>query len=143
MVLPLFQMAIGNMGAGDMNYGELSQKIELQTGGIGTEIHSLTPLVFDKKDNNDDIKDVADYNQDRMKYILEVNSYCLNRNIDNMLNIMEDCLLHPNYEFYERLESLIKDKVQSDITHLIESGHSYAISHAASAFGRYLPNENK
>ena len=138
MALPLFAMAIGNMGAGDMDYAQLSQKIELQTGGVGAEIHSLTPLVYDQMNN--DIKDVADYNQDRLKYTLEINSYCLNRNIENMLNILEDCLLHPNYEFYERLESLIKDKVQSDITQLIESGHSYAISHAASAFGRYLPS---
>eukprot|EP01084_Bolivina_argentea_P027584 51264_1 len=141
LILPLFGQCIGHMGAAEMNYKQLSQKIELKTGGVATEIHSLTPLIYETFETESiNINSPIDFNRDRLKYVLEINSYCLNRNIGNMLEILEDILLHPNYEYYERLETLIKDKVQSDITCLIESGHAYAIGHAASAYGRVLPS---
>lgn len=137
LLLPTYAMCLTNMGAADMSYEELAQAIDLKTGGIHADINALSPLK-DMLDENNRVG-IQTMN-DRLKYCLEINSMCLNRNIDSMLSLMEDILMSPKFDSFERLETLLKDKIQQDITHLVESGHSYAISHAASQFGPLLPN---
>ncbi|ETO13053.1 hypothetical protein RFI_24322, partial [Reticulomyxa filosa] len=74
------------------------------------------------------------------QYMLELNSYCLSRNVQGMLDLMQDIALRPNFEFLDRMSALLKDKTQADVQTLIENGETYALIHAASAFAHVLPS---
>jgi hypothetical protein len=65
-----------------------------------------------------------------------VSSFCLDRNLDHMFELLHTVLSAPRFEDVERLKSIIYGNTSDMQESLVESGHSYARSLAASVFSR-------
>ncbi|CAC5412633.1 PITRM1 [Mytilus coruscus] len=84
--VPLFCDVITKMGAGSMDYKELSQQIELTTSGLGAGTH------------------VNQHHSDNYSYEqgVEFSSYCLDRNVDKMLDLWTNifCSISETFESF-------------------------------------------
>lgn len=118
--VPLFCSAMASMGAGSMDYRQLAQKIESHTGGI-----EFSPVC-------------STHHSDLSKFRagIYVSSFCLDRNLDHMFELLHTVLSAPRFEDVERLKSIIYGNTSDMQESLVESGHSYARSLAASVFSR-------
>lgn len=114
--LPLFCEVITKMGAGSMDYKELSQQIELSTSGLSAGTH------------------VVQHHSDNYSYEqgLVFSSYCLDRNVDKMLGLWGDIFSSSNLEDGDRLMTLIKMTAADMAGSISNRGHSYAMSHSCS-----------
>eukprot|EP00794_Sanderia_malayensis_P000544 gene544-1199_t len=115
--LPLFCSIITKMGAGNRNYEELSQDIEMYTGGLSVSPH----LVSHHTD------------QDNFELGVMFSSHCLERNHARMFSLWQDVFNQPNLKDYDRLRTLI-NSIASDLAMSIaDSGHMYSMTSSASS----------
>jgi len=114
--LPLFCMAATKMGAGQMDYRQLDQAIELKTGGLSVGLH-LTEAPGS----------VTSYEQSIL-----LSSHCLDRNSADMFHLWHSIFNQLRLEDTNRLETLLRSLVGDLSNNLTQSGHQYAMTHAAS-----------
>ncbi|CAF0935330.1 unnamed protein product [Rotaria sordida] len=109
------------LGSKKFNYLQLSEQIDLKTGGLNVSTH-LDESSFQ----------IEDYEEG-----LLLSSYCLDRNINDMFDLWEDILLHFNQQLhqYDRLKTLIKGQASAYANSVHESGHTFAVIHSASQYG--------
>lgn len=65
-----------------------------------------------------------------------MSSFCLDRNLDYMFELLHTVLSDPKFEDTERLKTLIFGTTSDMQESIVESGHSYARTLAASVFSR-------
>ncbi|KAK3104887.1 hypothetical protein FSP39_012452 [Pinctada imbricata] len=114
--VPLFTEVITEMGAGSMDYRQLSQEAELHTGGLDADTHVVTMY-----DNNDLVQQGVVFS-----------SYCLDRNLDKMLELWTEIFCRSNIRDIERLRTLIQGEAANLASSITSAGHSYAMTHSAS-----------
>jgi len=114
--LPLFCMAATKMGAGQMDYRQLDQAIELKTGGLSVNLH-LTEAPGS----------VESYEQGIL-----LSSHCLDRNSADMFQLWHSIFNQMRLDDTNRLETLLRSLVGDLSNNLTQSGHQYAMTHAAS-----------
>lgn len=114
--VPLFCDVITKMGAGSMDYKELSQQIELTTSGLGAGTH------------------VNQHHSDNYSYEqgVEFSSYCLDRNVDKMLDLWTNIFCSPNLKDEGRLMTLVMMEAANLSSSISGQGHSYAMTHSSS-----------
>lgn len=117
LYVPLFTDVITKMGAGVMDYMELSHEIELHTGGLNASTHVCT-----------DPLDLYGFDQG-----VVFSSHCLERNLDEMLELWTEIFDRVSFRDTERLTTLIRMSAAEQAAMLSHSGHSYAMSHSASS----------
>eukprot|EP01135_Chromosphaera_perkinsii_P001754 Nk52_evm23s210 gene=Nk52_evmTU23s210 len=114
--LPLFCDIITKMGTSNMDYRELSHEVERHTGGI-----SFAPQVTPCLDNP-------------MAYeeSVKVFSYCLEKNIDPMFNLLTDVFVNPlvRDDNVDRLKTMVQMIAANVANSVIESGHHVAMNMA-------------
>lgn len=115
--IPLFTNVITKMGAGSYDYKELSHQVELYTGGL-----TASPLVVP------DPSDSLGFEQGVL-----FSSYCLERNLDRMLDLWTEIFNHSNLHDSARLQTLIKMSAADLASELANAGHNYAMTHSASS----------
>ncbi|KAL6068398.1 putative Zn-dependent peptidase, insulinase-like [Balamuthia mandrillaris] len=116
--VPLFASVFTEMGAGKMDYRQFAQEIETYTGGIGVSANIILHP-----------NDVSQY-----KNQLYLHSYCLDRNLSHMFDLIQTVFNEPKFDDLEHLQSLISQMTSDAQESLISSGHSYAKSTAAAVF---------
>jgi len=115
--LPLFCNVLTKLGAGDMDYKELSQQIESSTGGLGVGTHLIG------HHTNDDTFEMG----------VSFSSHCLDRNIPKMFALWQDVLNSPKFNNPDRLRTLI-NAIASDLAMSVpHHGHLFAMGTAASS----------
>ncbi|XP_019848663.1 PREDICTED: presequence protease, mitochondrial-like isoform X1 [Amphimedon queenslandica] len=116
--LPLFCSVITKMGTQDLDYRQLSQQIDLYTGGsvcVGTHVasHHSIPNQFEQA--------------------IALTSHCLDRHLPYMLSIWEDIFNKPQLQDEQRLQTLIAMEASSLAVNVSRSGHRYAMTASASS----------
>lgn len=108
--VPLFTSSLASVGAGDLDYVQLSQALELSTGAFKTfrssTSHPRTLGVYD----------------------LQVGLYSasLNRNLDKTFDLWEKVITAPNFRDTARLKTILGNKVHAMQNSMVDAGHSYA-----------------
>ena len=115
--LPLFCMAATKMGAGDMDYRQLDQRIEHKTGGLSVGLH-----LTERPDS------VRAYEEG-----IHFSSHCLDRNLPEMFQLWQSIFNRLRLADENRLETLIRNLVGDLANSLTHSGHHYAMTHAGSS----------
>jgi len=113
--LPLFCRVLTKLGAGQFDYKELSQQIELHTGGLGVSPHISTHHT----------------DEDSFEQGLMLSSHCLERNIPMMFYLWQEVLNNPSFFNHDRLKTLINSYANDLSSSVAQSGHLYAISAAS------------
>ena len=114
--VPLFTNVITKMGAGIMDYKELSHQAELHTGGLNAGTHvSMAP------------NDLFGFDQGVL-----FSSFCLERNFEKMLELWTEIFDRFNFSDRERLTTLIRMSASELAAMIAHAGHSYAMTHSAS-----------
>jgi len=115
--LPLFADCLSQLGAKDYSYQDLDTKIELSTGGLGTSCNVI----------------VNPNNLEHVEESLLLTSYCLDTNLERMMElwaaIFED--LHLNN--IDRLSTLVRMNATNTSNGIAYMGHRYAMSCAAAS----------
>ncbi|XP_055343620.1 presequence protease, mitochondrial-like [Paramacrobiotus metropolitanus] len=114
--VPLFCQIATKMGAGEMDYRQLSQAIELKTGGLAVSEHASH--LFSSTDK---------YEQGVL-----LGSFCLDRNIGAMFGLWKDIFNRIRLQDLQQFAVLLKQMSADMIASLADSGHSYAMSYSAS-----------
>ncbi|XP_052833082.1 presequence protease, mitochondrial-like [Octopus bimaculoides] len=114
--LPLFTDIFTKMGAGIWNYKELSQLIDLYTGGLGCSIF------------------MSNHHTESNTYeqCIRLSSHSLERNFDKMLDLWQNVISRPNFSDNDRLKTLIRMIASDMASSLPNSGHMYAMGQASS-----------
>ncbi|ETO11831.1 hypothetical protein RFI_25545 [Reticulomyxa filosa] len=135
LLLSIFAKCLTHVGAADKTPEQLAQAINRKTGGIKATIHSLTPA------NTSMFSAMAEQTkQNNLSYFLEMSSFCLKSNVDDMLQLMEEICVHPKFEFFERINTFLEQKMYVDFKVLLNYGENYATKHAASMFADTCPS---
>ena len=108
--LTLFTSSLASVGAGDMDYIQLSQAIDFNAGKFNV-FHSL------KNDSNE-------YGKYAMN--IGLHSGNLPRNLDSTFDLWEQILTSPRFNDTARLKTLIGNMVHSMQSSMVDSGHSFA-----------------
>lgn len=108
------------MGAGSMDYRQLAQQMESHTGGI-----EFSPT---SHPHHSDLS--------KFKAGIYISSYCLDKNLDRMFELLHMVLSDPKFDDVERLKSIIFGNTSDIQESIVESGHAYARTLAASVFSR-------
>nr|XP_033787421.1 presequence protease, mitochondrial [Geotrypetes seraphini] len=108
--VPLFCSVLTKMGAGVYDYRKLAQQIELRTGGM-----SVGPMI------------IPDYsNLDAYEQGVIFSSYCLERNLPDMMHLWREIFNEPHFEDEGRLGVLVRMRAQDLSSGISEMGHKYA-----------------
>lgn len=112
--LPLFASFVTELGAGDKNYEELSQELELYTAGISCS------LSFQATHS-----DVLALDQQ-----LIFSGSCLERNCQKLVDLLDMVLSSPRFDENARIEALLLQFAAGLSESLQDSGHSFAMTFA-------------
>ncbi|XP_013406216.1 presequence protease, mitochondrial [Lingula anatina] len=115
--VPLFCNIVTRMGAGAMDYMELSQQMSLKTGGMDACSHVTG-----------DPSDIYTYEQGIL-----FSSYCLDKNTESMYELWTEIFNRLNLQDTNHLITLIRMEAANMANGLVHSGHSYAMQHASSS----------
>ncbi|XP_072181122.1 presequence protease, mitochondrial-like [Diadema setosum] len=115
--LPLFSNIITKMGAGDLNFREFAQREELKTGGITA------------------FRRIAQFHSDIMQYEQGIGmfSFCLDRNLQEMFDLLCSVFTSPRLEDKEHLTTLVRMEAADLSSSLTNMGHAYAMKRASSS----------
>lgn len=115
--LPLFCFILTKMGAGNLSYRELSQLIEMRTGGMGLSTH------------------VSSHHSDMKAFEqgLSFSSHCLDKNLPHMFYLWGEIFSRPTLNDLERLRTLINMLASDLAMSVAHSGHLYAMALASSS----------
>ncbi|RHZ71766.1 hypothetical protein Glove_253g72 [Diversispora epigaea] len=116
LYFPLFTQVLTSLGTKTKTMAELDDEIRLYTGGI-----SCSPTV-------------STNHSDLFKYEngFEIAGHCLDRNIDNMYDIIKQLLLETNFDNVEKLKTVLYGNASNMMNSVVDSGHEYARTFAAS-----------
>ncbi|CAG8784579.1 18331_t:CDS:2, partial [Acaulospora morrowiae] len=95
---------------------ELEDEIRLYTGGI-----DCSPVVYA---NHSDLSKHDDG--------IMIAGHCLDRNVDRMYDITKQLVLETNFDNVDKLKTIIYGNAASVMNSVVELGHNYARSFAAS-----------
>ncbi|XP_030054786.1 presequence protease, mitochondrial [Microcaecilia unicolor] len=108
--VPLFCSVLTKMGSGVYDYRKLAQQIQLTTG-----LMSASPLIIPD-----------DSNLDAYEQGVYFISYCLEKNLPDMMHLWSEIFNEPHFEDEERLGVLVRMRAQSLSNGISESGQLYA-----------------
>ncbi len=115
-LVPFFSSAMTQVGAAGMDYTEMAERIEASTGGIG----AVPDILGDVR------------NLDTYKQFVEVRAKSLTRNHAAMFGILTDIFKAPDFSDLKRLKTLVGEVATSLENSVVQAGHRYAASRAAS-----------
>lgn len=115
--LPLFAESLTNLGTKARTMASLEDEIKLKTGGISAGVQ-----VRAQPDNID-----------AWNVNLAVSGYSLDKDVGELLRLVNVLLLETNFENYEKLRTLIRGMASGSADAIASSGHAYARAVAASA----------
>ncbi|XP_054447557.1 presequence protease, mitochondrial isoform X2 [Pteronotus mesoamericanus] len=108
--VPLFCSVLTKLGCGTLDYRELAQHIELKTGGMTVSPHVLTD----------------DSHLDTYEQGVLFSSFCLDRNLPDMMHLWSEIFNSPCFEEEEHFRVLVKMTAQELSNGIPDSGHLYA-----------------
>ncbi|KAK7112412.1 hypothetical protein V1264_011876 [Littorina saxatilis] len=114
-LVPLFCSVITSIGAGGHDYRWMSQQQELYTGGMSAS----TQVTSHHTQENHIQKGVT------------FSSYCLERNLNKLLELWTLVFNSPDFSDKDRLTTLIRMGASDLAASVPHSGHGYAMAHAA------------
>lgn len=114
--LPLFCSVLTRMGAGNLDYRQMAQRMELKTGGL-----SMSPLLAEHP------ADAVSFDEGICIY-----SNCLERNAKDMWALWTDIFNGARLSDADRLRTLVSETASELAANLPGSGHVYAMTRAAS-----------
>jgi len=133
---------MANMGAGNMDYRQLAQKIESHTGGIEfSPICTIHHSGIRRPIENHRVRLTMHtiyffLGLSKFQTGIAMSSFCLDRNLDYMFELLHTVLSDPKFDDVERLKSLIFGNTSEMQESLVESGHTYARILASSVFSK-------
>ncbi|KAK7862667.1 hypothetical protein R5R35_009240 [Gryllus longicercus] len=110
-LLPLFANVVAKMGTKKHSYREMDQRINLSTGGI-----SFTPHL------RENLSDPSTHEQG-----LLFSSYALDRNIEELFNILSEIFNELSLDDLKRFETLTRMSAVHLANNIIDRGHLYAM----------------
>ncbi|XP_071651416.1 presequence protease, mitochondrial [Temnothorax longispinosus] len=115
-LIPLFNYVVAKMGTQTYDYRTFDQMMQLKTGGLNFINH------------------IADHKESELKYEegILVESYCLDRNSDDMWKLWTELFNNVKLTDLSRFETLVKMNAADLINGISHAGHLYAMSSAAS-----------
>ncbi|KAI0212017.1 Presequence protease, mitochondrial [Lamellibrachia satsuma] len=115
--VPLFCNVVTRMGARSMDYKDLSEQIDLTTGGLGVSTH------------------VTDHHTDEDLFEKGVvfSSYCLDRNVNKMFELWTEIFNRLDLSDTGRLTTLVMMCAAEMAGSLAGAGHMYVMAHSASS----------
>ncbi|CAG8474858.1 5386_t:CDS:10 [Funneliformis caledonium] len=122
--LPLFAQALTSLGTKTRSMADIDDDIRLYTGGISTSTFLST--------NHSDLNIYEDG--------LVIASHSLDRNTDQMYDIMKQLICETNFDNVDKLRTIIFANATNMMNSVVEHGHQYASTFAAS---RLTPAVNK
>jgi Zn-dependent M16 (insulinase) family peptidase len=114
--VPLFCYIITKIGAGNLDYKQMSQEIELRTGGLGLSAHIDT--------NHSDLN--------TFEQGVCFSSLCLDRNLPYMFSLWQDIFNYPNFQDIERIRTLVMMLAADMANSVVDNGHSFAMTYSSS-----------
>ncbi|XP_036887766.1 presequence protease, mitochondrial [Sturnira hondurensis] len=108
--VPLFCSVLTRLGCGTLDYRELAQQIELKTGGMSVSPHVLPD----------------DSHLDTYEQGVLFSSFCLDRNLPDMMHLWSEIFNGPRFEEEEHFRVLVKMTAQELSNGVPDSGHLYA-----------------
>ncbi|XP_017878984.1 presequence protease, mitochondrial [Ceratina calcarata] len=115
-LLPIFNNVVSKMGTESYNYRDFDQMIRLKTGGLNFMNH-----IVERKDN------LLEYEEGVM-----IESYCLDRNVEDMWNLWLELFNNVRLSDVERFTTLVKISAADLVNGIADLGHTYAMSSAGS-----------
>ncbi|CAG8498251.1 11286_t:CDS:10, partial [Funneliformis mosseae] len=122
--LPLFAQALTSLGTKTRSMADIDDDIRLYTGGISTSTFLST--------NHSDLNIYEDG--------LVIASHSLDRNTDQMYDIMKQLICETNFDNVDKLRTIIFANAANMMNSVVEHGHQYASTFAAS---KLTPAVNK
>ncbi|GIY51671.1 presequence protease, mitochondrial [Caerostris extrusa] len=117
MLLPLFTSIITQMGAGNLDYKKFDQQVQLLTGKFDVSLHF-----------SEHPSDPTQFTQNIL-----LSSYCLDKNIDHMLELWKFVIFESHLEDQERLTQLIRLTAAEMAQSITYNGHRFAMQKASSS----------
>ncbi|CAG2054758.1 unnamed protein product [Timema podura] len=115
-LLPLFSQVVTKMGTKKHNYREVDQLAQLKTGGLNFSSHVV-----------EDTSDLGAYEEG-----IIFSTYCLDRNVKDMFELWTELFNEVTLEDLKRFETLVRVSAADLVNGIVDMGHHYAISSAAS-----------
>nr|XP_004409406.2 PREDICTED: presequence protease, mitochondrial [Odobenus rosmarus divergens] len=108
--VPLFCSVLTKLGCGLLDYRRQAQQIELKTGGMAASPHVLPD----------------DAHLDTYEQGVLFSSFCLDRNLPDMMHLWSEIFNSPCFEEEEHFRVLVKMSAQELSNGIPDSGHLYA-----------------
>ncbi|XP_036136152.1 presequence protease, mitochondrial isoform X2 [Molossus molossus] len=108
--VPLFCSVLTKLGCGVLDYREQAQQMELKTGGMTVSPHVLPD----------------DSHLDTYEQGVFFSSFCLDRNLPDMMHLWAEIFNSPCFEEEEHFKVLVKMTAQELSNGIPDSGHLYA-----------------
>ncbi|XP_057587712.1 presequence protease, mitochondrial isoform X2 [Hippopotamus amphibius kiboko] len=108
--VPLFCNVLTKLGCGGLDYRELAQQVELKTGGLAAAPHVLPD----------------DAHLDTYEQGVLFSSFCLDRNLPDMMRLWSDIFNDPCLEEEGHFRVLVKMAAQELSNGVPDAGHLYA-----------------
>ncbi|MBW2480104.1 MAG: insulinase family protein [Deltaproteobacteria bacterium] len=112
---PFFCYAASRMGTAVRDYAEMARRIDAYTGGIGLSTHARTRF---------------DGTGECLPFV-SINAKCLDRNRDQMFDILQELLHQSDFSDLTRLKNLLLEYRAGLESMVIHNGHRLAISLAS------------
>ncbi|XP_044740669.1 presequence protease, mitochondrial [Chrysoperla carnea] len=116
MLIPVFNYVISRLGTKKYNYREFDTLIHKKTSGLSISTHIAENL----------------NNIDEFQQGISLSSYCLDSNLEDMLNIWNEIFSIETLNDVKQFELLVKLYVTNLTNGIADSGHAYAMSSANS-----------
>lgn len=112
--VPLFCGVATKLGAGSRNYKDLSEEIDLKTGGLGVSAH------------------LTEHHQrkDLFEQSILFSSYCLDRNTSDMFDLWSDIFNRVLFSDTNRLRTLVMITAAEISGSLADTAHRYAMTYS-------------
>jgi Zn-dependent M16 (insulinase) family peptidase len=119
MRFPLLANFKNNLGIRSLSMDEWTERVKTTVGSLdfGT---SLFPQA-----------------KDSFRLYSSLSSYCLDGKMENMYKLMHQMLHDTNFSDHSRMETILNGQFSSFQNSIAQSGHSFAISHAASSLCKH------
>ncbi|TKC33751.1 hypothetical protein EI555_021081 [Monodon monoceros] len=108
--VPLFCNVLTKLGCGALDYRELAQQVDLKTGGLAAAPHVLPD----------------DSHLDTYEQGVLFSSFCLDRNLPDMMHLWSEIFNNPCFEAEEHFRVLVKMTAQELSNGVPDAGHLYA-----------------
>lgn len=130
--LTFFSHIITKVGAGQLNYQQQAQKIELKTGGINAKLNVV--------ENSSDSKLCC--------VSLNFSTFCLDENLEDTIQLLVDIFKHPHLQIgldegNERLKVLLEMQASHQAQDIASDAHRYAMSHSSSCVSAHAAISNQ